>query len=71
MQAHPLQVVPSRQVPQVVPSRQVLQVVPSRQVLQVVPSRQVPQVVPSRQGLIVVHLLLAVPAARHQEEAEV
>ena len=62
MQAHPLQVVPSRQVPQVVPSRQVLQVVPSR---------QVPQVVPSRQGLIVVHLLLAVPAARHQEEAEV
>ena len=62
MQAHPLQVVPSRQVPQVVPSRQVPQVVPSRQVLQVVPSRQ---------GLIVVHLLLAVPAARHQEEAEV
>ena len=48
-----------------------LQVVPSRQVPQVVPSRQVPQVVPSRQGLIVVHLLLAVPAARHQEEAEV
>ena len=58
MQAHPLQVVPSRQVPQVVPSRQVLQVVPSRQDT-------------LRQGLIVVHLLLAVPAARHQEEAEV